>query len=156
MLKGLAGIVLALLVAAPVWASECRDDRVQVRSAEGTSAFTVEIADTNEERAQGLMHRPTMPRFAGMLFVFDQPQRAVFWMENTLIPLDMLFIDEQGVVQNVHENAVPMDRTPIDGGPGILYVLEINGGMAARLHIAPGAELRHPAIAQDLAAWPCD
>lgn len=156
MLKGFAGVVLALSVAAPVWASECRGDRVQLRSPEGTAAFTVEIADSNEERAHGLMDRPSMPRFSGMLFVFDRPQRAVFWMENTLIPLDMLFIDARGVVQSVHENAVPMDRTPIDGGPGILYVLEINGGMASRLHIAPGTEMRHPAVAADLAAWPCD
>lgn len=156
MLKGLAGVVLALSLAVPAWGSECRDDQVQLRGDQGTAAFTVEIADTNEERAQGLMHRETMPRFSGMLFVFDQPQRAVFWMENTLIPLDMLFIDARGIVQNVHENAVPMDRTPIDGGQGILYVLEINGGMAARLHLAPGAEVRHPAIAPELAVWPCD
>ncbi|WP_323019771.1 DUF192 domain-containing protein [Pararhodobacter sp.] len=152
----LAGVIALVMMAVPALASECREDRVQLRSAQGTAAFTVEIADTDAERAQGLMHVPSMPRFNGMLFVFDRPQRAVFWMENTLIPLDMLFIDEQGVVQSVHENAVPMDRTPIDGGEGIRYVLEINGGMAARLHLAPGAELRHPAIASDLAAWPCE
>lgn len=160
MREGLAGGVLAgvmvLGMTAPVLASECREDRVQLRSAQGTAAFTVEIADTDAERAQGLMHVPSMPRFNGMLFVFDQPQRAVFWMENTLIPLDMLFIDDRGVVQSVHENAVPLDRTPIDGGEGIRYVLEINGGMASRLQLAPGAELRHPAIAADQAAWPCE
>ncbi|PTX05077.1 DUF192 domain-containing protein [Pararhodobacter aggregans] len=152
----LTGFIALVMMAVPALASECREDRVQLRSAQGTAAFTVEIADTDAERAQGLMHVASMPRFNGMLFVFDRPQRAVFWMENTLIPLDMLFIDEQGVVQAVHENAVPLDRTPIDGGEGIRYVLEINGGMASRLHLAPGAELRHPAIAQDLAAWPCE
>jgi Uncharacterized conserved protein len=160
MRNGLAGGVLAGIVAlglaVPALASECREDQVQLRSPQGTAAFTVEIADTDAERALGLMHRQSMPRFSGMLFVFERPQRAVFWMENTLIPLDMLFLDAHGVVQSVHENAIPLDRTGIDGGEGILYVLEINGGMAARLHLEPGAELRHPAIAPSLAAWPCE
>ncbi|MCB1391160.1 MAG: DUF192 domain-containing protein [Rhodobacteraceae bacterium] len=154
--RGLTGAVVALSMAGSALATECREDRVQLRSDQGTAAFSVEIADTNEERALGLMHRASMPRFSGMLFVFERPQRAVFWMENTLIPLDMLFIDARGIVQTVHANAVPMDRTPIDGGENILYVLEINGGMAARLHLEPGAELRHPAITPALAAWPCD
>jgi uncharacterized protein len=147
--------VALIAVGAGVGATECREDRVQLRGSFGQAAFTVEIADDDAERAQGLMHRPSMGRFNGMLFVFDGPQRAVFWMENTLIPLDMLFIDEQGVVQHIHHNAVPLDRTGIDGGFGIQYVLEINGGMAERLRLSPGLELRHPAIAQDAAAWPC-
>ena len=157
-----AGVVLAMIMvlglamAGPAQASECSDSRVQLRGDFGSAAFTVDIADTDAERAQGLMHVPSMPRFYGMLFVFERPQRAVFWMENTLIPLDMLFIDAAGVVQRVHSNAVPMDRTPIDGGEGITYVLEINGGMAERLGIEAGAELRHPVLAQDGAAWPCE
>lgn len=156
--KGWAGVVLAigLVLAGAAQASACRPDQVQLRGAGGTAAFTVEIADTDASRAQGLMHRASMPRFSGMLFVFDRPQRAVFWMENTLIPLDMLFLDDQGVVQRIHENAVPLDRTPIDGGPGIRYVLEINGGMARRLRLEPGTQLRHPAIPVETAAWPCD
>lgn len=155
--NALAGGVLAMTVAlaGAASAAECSEGRVQIRGDFGSAAFTVDIADTDAERAQGLMHVPSMPRFNGMLFVFERPQRAVFWMENTLIPLDMLFVDEAGVVQTVHENAVPMDRTPIDGGDGIRYVLEINGGMAGRLGIEPGAQLRNPAMLQDGAAWPC-
>lgn len=155
--NALAGGVLAMMVAlaGAASAAECSEGRVQIRGDFGSAAFTVDIADTDAERAQGLMHVPSMPRFNGMLFVFERPQRAVFWMENTLIPLDMLFVDEAGVVQTVHENAVPMDRTPIDGGEGIRYVLEINGGMAGRLGIEPGAQLRNPAMQQDGAAWPC-
>lgn len=160
--RGFAGVVLAVMAvfglafASAAQASACREDRVSIRGAFGTAAFTVELADTDAERALGLMHRASMPRFSGMLFVFPQPERAVFWMENTLIPLDMLFIDAAGVVQSIHENAVPLDRTPIDGGFGVQYVLEINGGMAARLHLAPGDQLQHPAIAQAGAAWPCE
>jgi hypothetical protein len=77
-------------------------------------------------------------------------------MENTLIPLDMIFADATGTVTRVHPEAVPLDRTPIDGGDGVQYVLEINGGLAAALRIRPGAVLRHPDIDQARAAWPCD
>jgi uncharacterized membrane protein (UPF0127 family) len=81
--------------------------------------------------------------------------RWQFWMKNTLIPLDMIFADAAGRVTRVHAMAVPGDETPVEGGAGVQFVLEINGGLAERLGIAPGAELRHPAIG-DGAAWPCD
>ncbi len=76
-----------------------------------------------------------MAKSAGMLFLYEQPQRAVFWMKNTLIPLDMIFADATGVVRHVHANAIPHDETGIDGGADILAILEINGGLAARLGI---------------------
>ncbi|MCL4675028.1 MAG: DUF192 domain-containing protein [Pararhodobacter sp.] len=147
--------ILPFLVATQAVAA-CAVDRVTLRGPNGQAGFNVEIADTDAERSLGLMHRASMPRFSGMLFIFDAPQHAVFWMENTLIPLDMLFIDSAGVVQSIHENAVPLDRTGIDGGVGIRYVLEINGGLARTLGLKPGAELRHPALDQEIAAWPCD
>ena len=90
-----------------------------------------------------------------MLFVYDRAQPVSFWMKNTLIPLDMLFIGSDGRVRKVQENAVPRDETPIPGGDDIRYVLEIGGGLAARLGIGPGAELRHPSVDPALAAWPC-
>jgi len=103
------------------------------------------------------MHVEQMPRMSGMLFVYERPQSVSFWMENTLIPLDMLFVGPDGVVRNVHENAIPLDRTSIPGGSDdIQYVLEINGGMAAEFGIAEGTELRHSSIDQSLAAWPCE
>ena len=95
-----------------------------------------------------------MPRFSGMLFVYDQPQRVAFWMRNTLIPLDMIFANSQGIVQRVHVNAVPGDETAIPGGDDIQFVLEVNGGLSELLGIAPGTQIRHPAIAA--AAWGCD
>lgn len=90
-----------------------------------------------------------------MLFVYDRPQRVSFWMRNTLIPLDMIFMDEAGRVTRVHENAIPLDETGIPGGDEVQYVLEINGGLASRLGIDVGSELRHPIIGDD-AAWPCE
>jgi uncharacterized membrane protein (UPF0127 family) len=75
-------------------------------------------------------------------------------MENTLIPLDMIFADATGTVTRIHENAVPLDRTPIPGGEDVQFVLEVNGGMAGRLGLAVGDRLRHPAIGPD-AAEPC-
>lgn len=127
-------------------AAACRDDRVTVQGDWGRVNFTVQVADTPQERAQGLMNVPQMPTLTGMLFAYDAPQHATFWMHNTLIPLDMLFADETGVIRTVHSNARPMDDTTIDGGTDIKYVLEINGGMAERLGIAPGDLMQHPVI----------
>lgn len=101
------------------------------------------------------MFRESLPPSAGMLFVYDRPGRPSFWMKNTLIPLDMIFADPSGRVTRVHAMARPGDTTPIPGGEGVQFVLEINGGLAARLGIAPGAEMRHPAVNQTQAAWPC-
>ena len=145
---------LVLLGLASPGGAACRDDRVDLRGDWGQAGFTVEVADEPDERSMGLMNRPSMPRGAGMLFVYDAPQRATFWMRNTIIPLDMIFADPNGVVTRVHENAIPLDETTIDGGRGVQFVLEINGGLAGRLGIAPGTELRHPSIG-DTAAWSC-
>lgn len=149
-------VAAALAAAAASTASAgCRADRVELRGPFGSAAFTVEVADDASERARGLMFRERLPASSGMLFVYERPQPVSFWMENTLIPLDMIFADATGRVTKVHENAVPRDRTPIPGEGDVLVVLEINGGLARAIGIAEGAELRHPAIPQEAAAWPC-
>ncbi len=102
------------------------------------------------------MNRDRMSAGHGMLFVYDTPRTVAFWMKNTRIPLDMIFVGADGRVRKVHESAEPLDETPIPGGEDIQFVLEINGGLARRLGITPGAELRHPAIDSDVAAWVCD
>ena len=152
-----AAFVIALFFAPlqAAWAV-CAPDRVDLRGDFGQARFTVEIADTNETRAIGLMNRPSMPRSVGMLFIYEGPTQASFWMENTLIPLDMIFVDPTGRVSRVHHNAVPLDRTPIPGGDNILMVLEINGGLARAMGIGEGAELRHPRLDQTTAVWACD
>ncbi len=142
-MRALAAI---LLLAAEAASAECRDDRVTARGGFGQVTFEVEVADDGAERAQGLMNVAEMGTLEGMLFVYDEPGPASFWMENTLIPLDMLFADATGTIVTIHENAVPLDRTPIPGGDDVQYVLEINGGLAGRLGIEVGDALQHPAI----------
>jgi uncharacterized membrane protein (UPF0127 family) len=149
-------VAFAVFTAPPAFAQSCDPGTADLRDPDSTARFEVEVMDTAEGRAQGLMNRESLGRFAGMLFVYDTAQPVAFWMENTLIPLDMLFFDETGRLQRIHENAVPLDRTPIPGGDDIQFVLEINGGLARTLGIEEGAELRHPTVDQSLAAWPCD
>ncbi len=147
-------VVLFSLIASAATA-QCVSDRIDLRGDWGRAGFAVEVVDTPETRAQGLMHREEMPKSAGMLFVYEHPQRVAFWMRNTLIPLDMIFADATGVVQKVHENAVPGDETAIPGGDNIQFVLEINGGLASLYGIEAGTVLRHPKIVAKSAAWPC-
>ena len=140
------------------WATSstaCAADQVTVIGAFGEAKFKVGVADTPEERGQGLMFVEAMPRFKGMLFIYESPRHATFWMRNTLIPLDMLFALEDGTIATIHENAIPLDETTIDGGQDIQYVLEINGGMSATLGIAVGDVLQHPSIGEK-AAEPCN
>lgn len=149
-------LVLVLsFVGVSVSAGECRDNEVFLRGAWGQARFSVELAQTRAERNQGLMHRESMPKSAGMLFVYERPGSRSFWMKNTLIPLDMLFFNESGVIESIHHQARPHDLSPHFGGHNIQYVLEINGGMAKALGITEGSEMRHPAIGAEIAAWPC-
>jgi len=144
---GPAALALALAMSAQAAFASCAPDRVIVETAASRQEFTIELADTDASRAQGLMNRPHMPSASGMLFAYPRPQRAQFWMANTLIPLDMIFAGPDGGILAVHENAVPLDRSVIDGGDGVQFVLEINGGLARRLGIAVGGALHHPSIA---------
>ncbi len=133
----------------------CDGSKVDVRGDWGSARFSVELAITPEERSRGLMRRRSLPGSAGMFFVFESPRNVVFWMKDTLIPLDIIFLSAEGVVLRIHESATPLDLTPISGGDDVKYVLEINGGLVRRLGISAGSELRHPQIEQDIAAWPC-
>lgn len=155
MIRNWLASALVLLQALPA-AAACSPDTAEFRWEGGQARFRVEIADTPEARRQGLMFRESLSSGAGMLFVFEQPHSASFWMKNTLIPLDMLFVEPDGRVGHVHENAVPGDLTAIPGGENIQFVVEINGGLARRLGLAEGAVLRHPAVNPELALWPCD
>ena len=103
--------------------------------------FSVELADEDAERAQGLMGRKALGPGKGMLFLYPTPREVAFWMRNTLIPLDMLFIDAGGKISRIHANAQPLDETPIPSGSPVQMVLEIAGGQAERLGLSPGMRL---------------
>lgn len=144
-----------LLAVCPVLAqADCNPGRVTVIGDWGQAGFMVQVADDSAERSRGLMFVENMSIMAGMLFVYEQPQTTSFWMRNTLIPLDMIFADATGLITRVHANAVPLDETSIPGGNNIQFVLEIGGGVAARLGITEGDVLQHPAIGPD-AVMPC-
>lgn len=108
-----------------------------IHSANGNHRFVIEVARTPQQQEYGLMNRQTLPAGHGMIFPFKPPQRVSFWMKNTLIPLDMLFIRADSTVADIR-TAVPLSLDPVGPEEPIANVLEINGGEAARLGIKPG------------------
>jgi uncharacterized membrane protein (UPF0127 family) len=109
-----------------------------IRSGEQLHRFTVEVARTSEEQARGLMNRQSLEPNRGMIFPYDTPQPASFWMKNTLIPLDIIFVRPDGTIGRIAENTVPMSLDPIPSLEAVAAVLEIPGGRAAELGIEPG------------------
>lgn len=105
--------------------------------------FRVEVAKTEEQHRLGLMFRRKLDRDAGMLFIFDIPKILKIWMKNTFIPLDILFIDSQGVIISIKERALPMSLQTISSGEPAVAVLELNGGTVSRLDIKPGDKVRY-------------
>jgi len=107
-----------------------------------TLLFDIEIADDRDKRAQGLMFRYKMEPNQGMIFVFDTSEILSFWMKNTFISLDMLFINEDFEIIQIHENAFPLSEEPIRSNYPAKYVLEILGGVSARKGINVGDVVR--------------
>lgn len=138
-----AVLLSATLLAAPV-AGETSD--LVIETASGAVPFAVELADTPEERAQGLMFRESLPPDGGMLFVYPRDQMIGMWMKNTLIPLDMLFIGGDGHILGIAERTVPLSLRTISSESPARAVLEINGGTAERQGIRAGDRIRHPAL----------
>jgi uncharacterized membrane protein (UPF0127 family) len=108
--------------------------------------FTVEIAISDAQREYGLMFRTEMAADHGMIFDFQTPQPVRMWMENTVLPLDMLFLDGNGTVTHIVENAVPYSQTIIDSGGPVTYVIELNGGIVKKLGLAVGDKVSSPSI----------
>lgn len=146
----LATATLALLIcftlSAP--AAETFDTQtLAIVTKDGKShAFTVELAITPRQREQGLMHRREMAQDRGMLFAFGETRQVFMWMKNTYLPLDMLFIARDGKVRAIKENAEPHSESIIDSQGPIDYVLELNGGTAARLGIRAGNRVENELI----------
>jgi uncharacterized protein len=140
---------LSAFVASPAWAQNAAGvtfERMplEIESGGRRHRFTVEMADTPERTSLGLMHRRSMAADAGMLFDFKRDGPVSMWMRNTLIPLDMLFMDRAGVVRHIHERAVPMSEAIIESGGSVRAVLELNGGTVQRLGLKIGDRLIHP------------
>ena len=114
-----------------------------IRSSNGTHGFTVEVAATPEQQERGLMFRRSLAGDRGMIFPYDPPREVSFWMKNTLIPLDIIFIRSDGTIVRITE-AKALDLSPLPAGEPISAVLEIRGGRAAELGIKEG----------DVASWP--
>ena len=113
-------------------------------SADGPHRFMVELAETPGQMEQGLMFRRSLAPDAGMLFDFKQPTVATMWMRNTLIPLDMLFVDQRGLIVNIAQRAVPESDQTIAAAAPVRAVIELNGGTAERLGIKPGDRVLYP------------
>ncbi len=142
----LAVLLVMLLPAVPVEAQLQRFETSQLTivSAGGPHRFTVELAETPAQMAQGLMFRRSLGADSGMLFDYKEPTVATMWMRNTLIPLDMLFVDEHGRIVNIHERAVPQSDDVIAAAGPVRAVIELAGGAAARLGIKPGDRVLYP------------
>ena len=112
--------------------------RADDRRPTGRHQFKIEVAETPAQMTQGLMFRRSLAPDAGMLFDYKQPTVATMWMRNTLIPLDMLFVDAQGRIVNIHQRAVPQSLDMIAAAAPVRAVIELNGGTAERLGIKPG------------------
>lgn len=156
-------LVLAAVLAAPILAAgACRAEApaptppppvatapisaletVTVDTAKGPVSFKVEIADDEAERQQGLMYRTSLAPDAGMLFVWTVPAERAFWMHNTYIPLDIIYIGFNGRIISIAAMAKPFDETPVPSEGAALGVLEIAGGRAAELGIQIGDQVRH-------------
>ena len=106
--------------------------------------FTVEVARTPEEQANGLMNRQSLAPDRGMIFPYEPPQPVGFWMKNTLIPLDMIFVAPGGQILRIEANTVPLSLDPVVSGGQVEAVLEIAGGRSAELGIAAGDKVEWP------------
>ncbi len=109
-----------------------------IRSASGEHRFTVDVAETPEQQQRGLMFVGSLAPDRGMIFTYDPPRSIAFWMKNTLIPLDMIFIRADGTIARIAANTTPQSLDPVPSGEPIVAVLEIRGGRAAELGVREG------------------
>lgn len=119
-----------------------RQVRLCIETANGTLPFAVELAETPQQQERGLMFRTTLADDNGMLFPFPRERVASFWMRDTVIPLDMLFVRRDGTIESIAANTVPYDLAPHASGEPVIAVLELRGGLAAEKGIAPGDTVR--------------
>lgn len=144
LLQAAAFVILALLT----WPAAAADQStLEIVSKSGVHVFSVEVVSNDADRAKGLMFRKELPEGRGMLFDFHRDQDVAMWMRNTYIPLDMIFIAGDGRIRRIAENTEPLSERIIPSGGPVRAVLEVIGGTARKLGIAPGDRVAHPIFA---------
>jgi uncharacterized protein len=141
-LSAIFGLLLAALFVQPSEAMRRETLRLHT-AAQGEHVINVEITETDEERAQGLMFRTHMPEKSGMLFFYKTPREITMWMRNTYVPLDMVFIRKDGTVHRVEARTEPLSEAIISSQGDTVACLELAGGEAARLGLKPGDKVDH-------------
>jgi uncharacterized membrane protein (UPF0127 family) len=144
-LRLIAAILLGLWVAV-LPARAASEGVVEIASKNGVHAFTVEIMRTPDERAKGLMFRKELAESHSMLFDFQKDQEVAFWMDNTYVSLDMIFIRGDGTILRIEENTTPLSTRNIPSRGPVRFVLEVVAGTSRKLGIAPGDMVAHPII----------
>jgi uncharacterized membrane protein (UPF0127 family) len=145
-----AALVAALcLVVVAGDAGAANLQRLEIATKSGPRAFLVEMATTEDEKNIGLMNRSELPDGRGMLFDFAPPQLVSMWMKNTLIPLDMIFIQADGHILRVAQNIEPLSTVAIPSGGLVKGVLEVTGGTVKKYGIGAGDRVEHPLFAGD-------
>ena len=143
-------ISLVLICLSPVQAENSipehlvgwKQELIEIKKVQGKNVvINAYIADTPAKRAQGLMHVTDLPKNAGMLFVFSKPRQVSMWMKNTLISLDILFLNSNGGIVKIHKNAKPLSLASIPSHTRVKWVLELNAGVAAKLDLQLGYRL---------------
>ena len=142
-LRWTAFVLLGFLLAAGP-ARPAEQHTLEITSKTGVHVFSVEIADTEAAREKGLMFRKKLPAGQGMLFDFHSEQDVSFWMQNTYIPLDMIFIRGDGRILRIAENTQPLSTRIIPSNGPVRAVLEVIAGTARKLGIAPGDRVGYP------------
>lgn len=154
-------ITLSALAAIAVFTLPALADPMEVTpltivSSDASHEFSVEIANDRDEISFGLMERESMDPDTGMLFDFDPPREPAMYMKDTILPLDMFFIAENGAIEMIARNTVPGSMRTISAGVPVRAVLELNGGRAAELGIQPGDTVQHPIFGNVEAAAPAE
>jgi uncharacterized membrane protein (UPF0127 family) len=135
--------LISFLASVPCLVMAAGLEPLEIVSQNGVHAFTVEIATNDQERSRGLMFRKEVPDGKGMLFDFQTEQPVAFWMKNTYVSLDMIFIQADGRILSIAENTPTLSEKPIPSGGPVRGVLEVVAGTAKKLGIKPGDHVRH-------------
>lgn len=139
----LAAVCVLLVASAATIAHAAKYERLEIITRNGVQVFDVEIADTDEERAVGLMNRRSLPEGTGMLFDFGGDRMVTMWMKNTYVSLDMIFIRSDGIIARIAEHTTPLSEAHIYSGSPVKGVLEVVAGTARKYGIAPGDKVAH-------------